>query len=207
MDPDSANTQQSALDNLRECARRFCAVIEAAESASDIGLLRRMNELVPELYLLAVRLPDLDPWAAKADEPDDPVEVHESQAEADASLARISDWTWAQEILNTLLGNKSHYRLVFDPIRKKGGATDNSIAGDLADIYADLKHELYLDEHSAEIPQDESERLWHWRWQFRNHWGTRHAAPTLAAIAWLVSEYWDEYEDEWSTELDTSAQT
>ncbi len=77
----------------------------------------------------------------------------------------------------------------------------------LAQIYADLKRELYLDEHSAQIPQDKSERLWHWRLHFRNHWGTAHAAPTLAPIAWLVNEYWDEHKDEWSTELDSSAQT
>lgn len=174
-----------------------------------------MNELVPELYMHAARLPDLDPWAAKPDDEQED-ETHnpsptsaprESQAESDASLARISDWTWAREILSALLGTKSHYRLVFDPVGQKEAATDNSIAGDLADIYADLKRELYLDEHSAEIRQDDSERIGHWRWQFRNHWGTRHAAPTLAAIAWLVNEYWDEYEDEWSTDPDTSAQT
>ncbi|HEX5368215.1 MAG TPA: DUF5063 domain-containing protein [Dehalococcoidia bacterium] len=81
------------------------------------------------------------------------------------------------------------------------------MAEDLAEIYTDLKRQLYLDEHRAEMPQDETERLWHWRFQFKNHWGTMHAAPVLAAIAWLVNRYWDDDEDEWSTEFDSTAQT
>ena len=217
MDTDSANPQQSALDTLRDCAIRFCAEFDAAETGSDIGLLRRMNELIPELYMHAARLPDIDPWAATPDaehedEPDNSESassVRESEAESHASLTRMSDWSWAREALGNLLGSKNRYRAVFDPVGrgKEKAALDCTIADDLAEIYADIKRELYLDEHRSEIPQDDSERLWHWRFQFKSHWGTRHAVHVLAAIAWLVNEYWDEYEDEWSTELDSSAQT
>ena len=217
MDTDSANQQQLALDNLRDCAKRFCAAIEAADSGSDIGFLRRMNELIPELYMHAARLPDIDPWAAKPDaEHEDEQDnsestspVRESEAESHASLARMSDWSWAREALGNLLGLKNRYRAVFDPVGrgKEKDALDCTIADDLAEIYADIKRELYLDEHWSEIPQDESERLWHWRFQFKSHWGTRHATMVLPAIAWLVNEFWDEWEDEWSTELESSAQT
>jgi len=177
---------------MKDAARRYCREIEGAAGSSDIGFLRRINGLLPELYWRAQALPDINPWAGTSDE--EFTIGYEAAASAKEHHLWRERYRLAGETVRHLLGTRGWYWAVFDPFEKNEGL-QNSLADDLADIYADLMQEFSRDESSGE---DSTERLWHWRWAFANHWGKYHLPRAMNAICWLVYDKWDEDKEAWS---------
>jgi hypothetical protein len=192
---DLSPEERQALDDLREVARRYCAEIEAVSQRTAIEFLRRMNQLLPELYWRASLLHEVDPWT------DDDAELDiapmlDAAQENDVDEVRQETLTISQS-LSDVLGLLDSYQSVVDPLSVRS-AGEGWMSNDLADIYLDLRHELNHDTGSGER---ESERYWHWHFEFVHHWGVFHLPPALHAISWLVHQHWDDDDETWDDEF------
>jgi hypothetical protein len=193
---DLSPEERQALDDLREVARRYCAEIEAVSQRTPIEFLRRMNQLLPELYWRASLLPEVDPWADEDDdsEPDDDAESAAADFKPDSADANGMDRFSAQRLLQALLGPLDVYRMVYDPFNDDTSIT-YVLSDDLASIYAAVRERL--DHPDA----DETKRLWDWRSDFTSYWGSDLVPSALHATSWLLYKHWAEDEKRWHDEF------
>lgn len=150
-----------AAREFAELARHFCGVVEAP--GSDGGaLLRDVHPLLARLYAAALALPHADP----SDGP--------GAAGAGAAEDRL------RRTLAGLLGERCHYREVFDAYDFE----EDPVVGDLADDLASIHRELWdgLRLWDGGRRQD---AVWEWRFGFETHW-SEHATGALRAIRTLA---------------------
>lgn len=196
--------ERQALDDLREVASRYCAEIEAVSQRTPIEFLRRMNQLLPELYWRASLLP-VDTF-----EEDEEDEIDEDEAEGGEesppirNLVDLDDpalkeftrrhFAVAKEI-ESVLGPLNDYQFAFNPFETET-PVGAMLSHDLAEIYMDFIEGFHEDQS-----RDAGKQLWQWRWAYQWHWGVYHLPPTLHAISWLLHQYWDSWDEKWDDEF------
>ena len=146
-------------------ARRYCALIEGAESSGPRAFENECLKVLLLLYQQLLLLPNVDP-----DEPELPGRIsHEEwQAMWERTARRIEcDRYW--EVFEPFAGEKP------DPVCA-------SIADDLADIWRDVK--VGLSTFDGGKPNCVEDAVWHWRFSFGSHWG-HHLAGAICALTAL----------------------
>ena len=68
------------------------------------------------------------------------------------------------------------YWVIFDST-EKAPAVQGTLAGDISEIYSDLKHDIDLEQQDV----SQADSLWELRFSFRSHWG-KHLLDALVAI-------------------------
>lgn len=154
-------------DSLEPVLQRFrAAAIKFVEQVDSVPKLDRNEFLVSislclaELYSSALYLPAVEPETTDAN--DTPFDVKE--------------WSGLVHTLKEKIGALDTYWAVFDSTEKEG-PVQGSLAGDISEIYFDLKEDLQLDQKGIA----RADLLWELRESFRGHWG-RHAIEALKAI-------------------------
>jgi hypothetical protein len=150
----------SILQRFRAAATTF---IEAVDSASNLerGLfLAAIGRCLAELYTSALYLPSVSPDTSETDE----------------TPFRREEWSQLFQSLKEKIGPLDNYWEIFDST-EKSEPVQGSLAGDISEVYYDLKNDLRLEQRAI----DRADLLWQIRESFTGHWG-RHALEALKAI-------------------------
>lgn len=149
-----------------EAAAAFCDWARNDAMGADANEARIALRLLVDLYAAALRLPASPPCG------EDVEAVEMSQGEWKQLIARMGSLPF------------SYYGVVYEPHAVPlGDPVMGHLADDLADIYRDIKDGLSLWTAGYQV-----EAVWHWKFQFRYHWG-RHAADAIRALhVWLERE-------------------
>lgn len=151
---------QLVLDRLREAAANFVHTVDSSSAMEREAFLARLSHCLAELYSSALDLPAVEPDTTGTDE------------------TPFATEKWA-ELYNSLrgkIGPLDAYWEIFDST-ERNSAVQSTLAGDISEIYFDLKHDLHLEEKGIS-PGD---FLWELRTSFRSHWG-KHLLGALRAI-------------------------
>jgi hypothetical protein len=148
------------LERFRAAATKFIEVVDSAPHLQTESFLASVSHSMAELYGSALSLPRVEPETRSEDgtplETDKLIELERS--------------------LREKIGLLDIYWTVFDSTAKQE-PVQGSLAGDISEIYFDLKQSLHLEKIG--IPQ--SDLLFDWHLDFRSHWG-RHLLGALTAI-------------------------
>jgi Domain of unknown function (DUF5063) len=151
---------RSSVDEFRRVAEQFIQAVDSRDKLSGEQFLKRIEICLTELHASALRLPVVVP------ERDD-IDAQPFSAEA---------WATLQRELREKIGTTDHYWSVFDATAQDS-PVDGSVAGDISEIYMDLKESLReTDQHALD-----ADILWELRFSFTSHWG-RHLTSALKAI-------------------------
>jgi hypothetical protein len=148
------------MQKFRAAAIKFMSVVDAASHTETNAFLLIVGRSMAELYSIALLLPPVEPDGAGTDEP--PFQIEKCE-----TLRRT---------LQETFGPRDAYWRVFDSTSKEE-PVQRSLAGDISEIYFDLKDSLELEQTNAA----RSDVLFDWRLDFRSHWG-KHLLGALAAI-------------------------
>jgi hypothetical protein len=156
---------QAAINGFREAAARFVKDVDCSDGISAEQFLKRVEICLTELHATALRLPIAAPETDRGDT--QPISI-DTRAALEGQLRKK-------------FGKSDRYWSVFDAT-EKAPPVDGSLAGDISEIYMDLKESLReIDQH----PLD-ADILWGLRFSFTSHWG-RHLTSALKAIFDLQS--------------------
>ena len=155
---------QAAIDNFAVMARRFCSWAEDSIGSDSFSEMQFARSILAELHLGILNVP--------------PQEL----TDEDHASPEVGNWHEVLKRFSKL--PVDGYWDVFDPL-KEDEPVFNSLADDLADIYRDLKAELYFFDKN-EI----ANAVWEWRFNFIIHWGA-HLVGAQRAIHAYVSEIED----------------
>jgi hypothetical protein len=144
----------------RAAATKFIEAVDSAPHLETEVFLANVTHTMAELYSVALSLPAVEPETTGTDE---------------APFQR-DKWDALRRSLGEKIGPLDTYWTVFD-FTEKQEPVQGSLAGDISEIYFDLKQSLRLEETG--IPK--SDLLFDWRLDFRSHWG-RHLLGALTAI-------------------------
>jgi hypothetical protein len=148
------------MDKFRAAAKKFIEDVDAAPQTETNTFLANVGRSMAELYSVALSLPAVEPETTGADEaPFQTDKFHE-----------------LRRSLQRKIGSLDTYWQIFDSTQKDEPVQE-SLSGDIAEIYFDLKQCLKLDETGA----PKSDVLFDWREGFKHDWG-RHLLGALAAI-------------------------
>jgi hypothetical protein len=179
--------ESRALSAFGELAGEFCRLIEGHRGQAPGAFLGAVQLLLPQLYAAGLALPDLRvlfPSESDVAEAAEHAAPDAGEVEPDPDRGDDEDWSALFTSLGTLLGERNHYREVFDPFEPETEAeVMGSLADDLADIYRDLRAGLRKWQRG-----ESGEALWEWRFGFQTHWG-EHLTGALRAIHVLASTY------------------
>jgi Domain of unknown function (DUF5063) len=171
MNPISATLPVQAFVDV---ARRFCDLVDRADTLPASALLEEGELRLLELYTAALSLPDPEP----------------SSDELRSDSISHQDWLVVFRRLQSALGPHDFYREIFDPaaMGDPGGSIDtgdepvvSSLADDLADIWRDLRAGLNVWDGAADVAR--SDIVVEWHESFVSHWG-QHLVDGLRAIHW-----------------------
>jgi hypothetical protein len=148
------------MQRFHAAATKFIEAVDSAPHLEAETFLASVSHRMAELYSIALSLPAVEPESSGTDEPtlgaDELTELHQS--------------------LKEKIGPIDTYWTVFD-FTKNQEPVEGSLAGDISEIYFDLKQSLYRDDGG--VPS--SDVLFDCRFDFRSHWG-RHLLGALTAI-------------------------
>jgi Domain of unknown function (DUF5063) len=157
------------LERFRAAAENFIQTVDSVAAMDRDTFLPRLSHCLAELYSSALDLPAVEPDTTGTDE---------------TPLA-AEKWAELCSSLRGKIGPLDAYWGIFDSTENES-PVQGTLAGDISEIYFDLKHDLHLEEKG--IPQ--SDFLWELRSSFRSHWG-KHLLGALVAIhdrhIWLVA--------------------
>jgi len=148
------------LDQFRRAARNFIQTVDSAADMQLEAFLSGVSRSLAELYSSALQLPAVEP----------------DTSGIDTTPFAIEAWAKLYNSLREKIGSLDGYWRTFDST-DEDSPVQGSLAGDISEIYFDLKEDLQLEETG--IPQ--ADFLWELRCSFRTHWG-RHLLGALAAI-------------------------
>jgi hypothetical protein len=144
----------------RNAAKKFIEVVDSAPHFETEVFLANVSHSMAELYSVALDLPTVEPETTGADE----------------APFQLGKWDELRRSLENKIGALSTYWTIFD-FTEKQEPVQGSLAGDISEIYFDLKEGLNLEENGVA----QSDVLFDWRLAFRSHWG-RHLLAALTAI-------------------------
>jgi hypothetical protein len=148
------------MQRFRAAAMKFIEAVDSAPHLETEVFLVNVSHSMAELYSIALSLPAVEPDTTGTDE---------------APIQR-DKWDELHCSLKEKIGPLDTYWTIFD-VTEKQEPVQGSLAGDISEIYFDLKQSLHLEEIG--IPK--SDVLFDWRLDFRSHWG-RHLLEALTAI-------------------------
>jgi len=159
----SSGTNAKCIERFVALSRNYCELIENLDSNETF--LRCIHELLPKLYSAALDLPSVDTGSSK------PLR----------SAVSMPKWQKVFHALQQKIGDCDRYHEVFSAYESTDSVT-GMLSDDLADMYGDLKSGLaaYDQDSACSI----AEAVWHWRFNFRAHWG-EHLTGALRALYWL----------------------
>ncbi len=141
-------------------AMKFIELVDAAPHFETEAFLANVSHSMAELYSVALSLPVVEP---------ETTDTNEAPFQTDR-------WAELRRSLEKKIGPLDTYWTIFD-FTEKQEPVQGSIAGDISEIYFDLRQSLHLEESGAARP----DVLFDWRLDFRSHWG-RHLLAALTAI-------------------------
>ena len=169
-------------------AEEYCRLVEGHNGTDRELFLRAAHRLLPQLYVAGLALPTTDILFEGEDT--DEEEEGEGAVEEAPKLTRDPDrgdheeWQAFYVSLGALIGDRNHYREVFDPYEP---ATEVEVTGSLADDLADIHRDLRAGLRKW-MRGESGEALWEWRFHFEGHWG-EHLTRALRALHVLSSTY------------------
>ena len=149
-----------ALQRFRAAAIKFIETVDSLPHLECDAFLADMSRCLSELYCSALYLPAVEPDTTTVD--DTPFPTDERKA--------------LERLVAEKIGPMDAYWQVFDSTENTDPVQE-SLAGDISEIYFDLKQDLHLEEKAI----SKADLLWELRESFRQHWG-RHLLNALAAI-------------------------
>ena len=149
------------MRRFRAAATKFIDAVDSAPQLEREAFLASVSRSMAELYAVALSLPPV--------KPDDTNDTDELPLPTDK-------WDELRLSLREKIGPIDAYWEIFDSTDKQE-PVQGSLAGDISEIYIDLKRSLRLEQTG--IPK--SDLLFDWRLDFRSHWG-RHLLGALTAI-------------------------
>jgi hypothetical protein len=152
------------LDRFRAAAAEFIQTVDSVGAMEPDAFLGRLSHCLAELYSRALDLPAVEPDTTGIDET--PFAA-EKWAELCNSL---------RGRLRSKIGPFDAYWGVFDSTENES-PVQGTLAGDISEIYFDLKDDLQLEEKGI----SHADFLWELRSSFRSHWG-KHLLGALVAI-------------------------
>ena len=154
------NNVGPALQRFRSAATDFIETVDSSSNLERDTFLERVGRCLAELYSSALYLPAVEPETVTVDE----------------TLFTTAQWAELFQSIKEKIGPLDAYWAVCDPTEKEA-PVEGSLAGDISEIYYDLRQDFHLEEKG--IPR--ADLLWELRESFREHWG-RHAIEALKAI-------------------------
>jgi hypothetical protein len=154
------NNLDSVLQRFRAAAAKFIETVDLLHQLERDAFLADMSRCLSELYCSALYLPAVVPDTTTIDETPFP----------------IDEWKTLERSLTEKIGPIDSYWQVFDST-ENADPVQGSLAGDISEIYFDLKQDLRLEENCI----SQADLLWELRDSFLRHWG-RHLLNALAAI-------------------------
>ena len=151
---------QLVLDRFREAAASFIETVDSAATVECEAFLARLSHCLAGLYYRALDLPAVEPDTTDIDET--PFAT-EKRSELNNSL-------------RSKIGPLDSYWVVFDSTTHES-PVQGTLAGDISEIYFDLKHDLHLEGKGI----SKSDFIWELRNSFRSHWG-KHLLGALSSI-------------------------
>ena len=133
--------------------RRFCSMIESYPYLSQYEMLRGVNELLPQLYIKVLELPNVD-QGDKIPPAKEPFINENLKIDLQFKFGRYDNY-W--QIPNVVMQEK--------PI-----PIHTSLAQNLLILYAAIKLGLELVEKQTDI--NIYNGIWVWKYYFKNRWGT-----------------------------------
>jgi len=150
----------SVLPRFRAAAAGFVETVNSAPNLERDQFLAGVGRCLAELYSSALYLPAVEPDTAGTYE----------------TPFSTEEWARLFHSLKEKIGPLDAYWGIFDST-EKSDPVQGSLAGDISEIYFDLKQDLQLEEEGITA----GDLLWELRESFREHWG-RHALEALKAI-------------------------
>jgi hypothetical protein len=144
----------------RSAATKFVEAVDSAPHFETEVFLANVSHSMAELYSVALALPTVEPETTGTDE----------------TAFQSDKWDELRRSLEKKIGTLNTYWTIFD-FTEKQEPLQGSLAGDISEIYLDLKESLNLEENGVA----QSDVLFDWRLAFRSHWG-RHLLAALTAI-------------------------
>jgi len=154
------------MQRFRAAAMKFIDAVDSAPHLETEVFLANVGDSMAELYSTALSLPAVEPETTDTDE----------------APFKTEKWDELHRSLREKIGPLDTYWTVFD-FTEKQEPVEGTLAGDISEIYFDLKESL----HVEEIGVPKSDVLFDWRLDFRSHWG-RHLLGALTAIHHLHIE-------------------
>ena len=148
------------LQRFRAAATNFIETVDSLPNLERETFLSSVNRCLAELYSSALHLPLVEPETATVDE----------------TLFPTAQWAGLLQAIKDKIGPQDAYWAVFDSTENEV-PTQGSLAGDISEIYYDLKQDFQLEQKG--VP--DADLMWELRESFREHWG-RHAIEALKAI-------------------------
>jgi Domain of unknown function (DUF5063) len=148
------------MQRFRDAATKFIEVVGSAPHFETEVFLAKVSHSMAELYSVALALPTVEPETTGTDE-------------APFQSDKLDE---LRRSLEKKIGTLGMYWTIFD-LTEKQEPVQGSLAGDISEIYFDLKEGLNLEENGVA----QSDVLFDWRLAFRSHWG-RHLLAALTAI-------------------------
>lgn len=160
-----------------EIAAEFCSLIENRDSFSYIRLLQKAMSVLPKLCLCGMKLPDIK-RAPRYKPPRIP----------------FQQWRDMFESLRQTFGDYDAYNFIFDPYDSDDKEPiKGSLAGDLSEIYQDLKPGLQQWEKVSTI--EKRAIIWELRFGYGAHWGDHATRAFYALHPLLYNHIEDKYGD------------
>jgi uncharacterized protein DUF5063 len=167
--------EESRITTFTDAAAEYSSLIEAASAMPRGRFVWSIGASLTRLYAAASVLPK--PAPATTEDP-----VPEGR-----------DIFGPVEELREKLGDVDLYQRIFDPYERPADPFEQTLAGDLAEVYVDVQNALAAIASNA--PREDV--LFDVRHSFEHHWGV-HAAAALYAIHWMThtaGEAWVDPDD------------
>ena len=154
------NDNIELIRRFRAAVTTFIEIVDSAPHLETEVFLAKVSHGMAELYSIALSLPAVAP----------------DTTDTDKAALKTANWDELHRSLREKIGPLDTYWTIFD-FTEKQEPVQRSLAGDISEIYFDLKQSLHLEE----IGVPKSDVLFDCRLDFRSHWG-RHLLGALTAI-------------------------
>ena len=155
------DASDSILRRFRNAAKTYIEAVDSASNVEFSAFFETLARCLAELYCAALYLPAVAPDRSEIE---------------DDSFAQ-EQWATLFRSLKEKFGSHDTYWAIFDSTSEEK-PVQASQAGDLSEIYRDLKRDLPLET----LQMSRADLFWELRESFREHWG-RHALGALKRIA------------------------